>query len=193
MLLFRCGMNHPHHCYHYRHHHNIKLIICHSLHKITNQLVLACKDYLYDITINVDGMDELWRIVGDEISRGVDGSSATVDTLSKQMKQHLENKLKGKVTQHSHSKDQAPVLKEETTLFGRSQPVCHAVILSHRSALTYASWCVAGRMKSCLALLSCYRECIHNVRDSLGIGSQHGMSHFPSMSSLAAAESPMKG
>lgn len=66
----------------------------------------------------MDGVDQLWDVVGEEISSGTDVMSPTVDTLSKQMRQHLENKLKGKSTQHSHGKDNAPILKEEVTLFG---------------------------------------------------------------------------
>lgn len=51
---------------------------------------------------------------------------------------------------------------------------------------------ISGRMKASLALLSYYKECVHNIRDSLGVGA-HGMSHYPSMSSIAPADSPMKG
>ncbi|KAF6039109.1 hypothetical protein EB796_002581 [Bugula neritina] len=133
--------------------------------KITNQLVLACKEYMQQVTINDEGVDNLWSIVSEEIGSGTDSLSAASDTLYKQMKTHLENKLKGKTTQHGHNRDQAPVLVEETTLF--------------------------GRMKACLALLSYYKECVHNVRDSLGVGA-HTMSHYPSMSSVAA-DSPVKG
>ena len=46
-------------------------------------------------------------------------------------------------------------------------------------------------MKACLALLSYYKECVHNIRDSLGVGTQP-MSHYPSMSSVVA-DSPLKG
>ena len=87
--------------------------------QITNQLVLACKDYIQEITINEDGVDELWKIVSDEISSGVEGLTAASDAMYKQMKLHLENKLKGKTTQQGHNRDQAPILKEESTLFGR--------------------------------------------------------------------------
>ena len=87
--------------------------------QITNQLVLACKDYIQEITINEDGVDELWKIVSEEISSGVEGLTAASDAMYKQMKLHLENKLKGKTTQHGHNRDQAPILKEESTLFGR--------------------------------------------------------------------------
>lgn len=79
----------------------------------------ACKDYLHDVTINYDGEDELWKVVSDEINLGVESLSSASDTLYRQMKQHLESKLKGKTTQHGHNREHVPVLKDEATLFGK--------------------------------------------------------------------------
>jgi len=75
---------------------------------------------MQQVTINDEGVDNLWSIVSEEIGSGTDSLSAASDTLYKQMKTHLENKLKGKTTQHGHNRDQAPVLVEETTLFGET-------------------------------------------------------------------------
>ena len=63
-------------------------------------------------------MDELWNIVAHEISSDLETITGTSDALYKQMKNHLENKLKGKTTQHGHNREQAPVFKDESTLYG---------------------------------------------------------------------------
>lgn len=90
--------------------------------------MIACKEYIHDITINYDGVDELWNVVEAEIEAGVDGISAGQDLLNKQMKAQLETKLKVKPAVHTLNKDQVPDFKHETTLHGMTATIARVLL-----------------------------------------------------------------
>jgi len=79
---------------------------------------MACKEYIQEISINEDGVDNLWSIVSEEIKNGAEGLTSACEALYRQMRLNLENRLKGKTQQHGVNKDQQIILKEEQTLFG---------------------------------------------------------------------------
>lgn len=63
--------------------------------KITNQLVLACKEYIRNFTSNVYDEDELWVRIAEEIKqRELQGSG---DAQQRLLRSQLESKLKVKM------------------------------------------------------------------------------------------------
>ncbi len=60
--------------------------------QITNQLVLACKDYVKEATISDDNNDYLWNIVLEEIKK--DNPGMQTDPQQKQFQAQLVDRLK---------------------------------------------------------------------------------------------------
>lgn len=61
--------------------------------QITNQLVLACRDYIKDITISPDDDDKLWDCVTDEVLTR-DVTPGNSDPQQRILQADLESKLK---------------------------------------------------------------------------------------------------
>ena len=62
--------------------------------QITNQLVLACKEYIREVTIARDGEDELWDIVVEEIQGEDQQLQQQPDLQQKQFQATLEARLR---------------------------------------------------------------------------------------------------
>ncbi|XP_069110280.1 uncharacterized protein, partial [Argopecten irradians] len=107
--------------------------------KITNQLVLACKEYIKNCTITVYDGDELWDRIGEEI-RSRD-TIPTVDTQHKFLKSQVEANLKNGPTR-GKSKEGKDLGLQDDSLF--------------------------GRLKACLTLQGYYREMLRSLKDALG-------------------------
>ncbi|XP_052708586.1 uncharacterized protein LOC128183562 isoform X10 [Crassostrea angulata] len=123
--------------------------------KITNQLVLACKEYIKNCTITAYDGDELWVRIKEEI-RNRD-SLPVVDPQQRLLRNQVEAKIK-----------QQGALTRGKTKEGKD--------LGLQDDSLY------GRLKACLTLQGYYRETLRSLRDSLG--QTTNMSHFPSLSSV---------
>ena len=53
--------------------------------QVTNQIVLACKEYIQQCTVSVDDEDQLWQKVQQE--------TATAEPLSSSQQKHLQTQL----------------------------------------------------------------------------------------------------
>ncbi|KAL5009692.1 hypothetical protein ScPMuIL_011997 [Solemya velum] len=106
--------------------------------KVTNQLVLACKEYLKESTLTFDDVDELWEKIGQEIQHRDMLPSA--DPQHRMLRNHVEAKFKG--SRAVKSKEGGDLGIQDDTLY--------------------------GRLKACLTLQVFYRETLRSLRDSLG-------------------------
>ncbi|XP_053397319.1 dynein axonemal heavy chain 5-like isoform X6 [Mercenaria mercenaria] len=123
--------------------------------KVTNQLVMACKEYIKNCTLTMEDDDLLWDRIQDEIEIR-DTSNTDVDPKIKLLKSQVESKLKPGATGRSKTKEGRDLGLHDDTLY--------------------------GRLKACLTLQGFYRETLRSLRDSIGQSSN--MSHFPSLSSV---------
>ncbi|CAH1799095.1 unnamed protein product [Owenia fusiformis] len=93
--------------------------------KITNQLVLVCKDYVKDATINTDDEDHLWEKVDEEIESR--DALQNIDPHHRHMRFQVENKLKG-------GKKKSKDSKTEETLYQRLR-ACLTLQTTYRDML----------------------------------------------------------
>ncbi|OWF37572.1 Dynein heavy chain 5, axonemal [Mizuhopecten yessoensis] len=107
--------------------------------KITNQLVLACKEYIKNCTMTVYDGDELWERIGEEI-RSRD-SLPSMDTQHKYLKNQVEANLKN-APSRGKSKEGKDLGLQDDSLF--------------------------GRLRACLTLQGYYREMLRSLKDALG-------------------------
>ncbi|XP_076466964.1 uncharacterized protein LOC143298129 [Babylonia areolata] len=130
------------------------------LTKVTNQLVMACKDHIKACTINIiQDRDMLWDCVGQE---ALMRDPATIgDPQHKLLKSQVESKLK-QSTRGGKTKEGKDIGVAEDGLY--------------------------NRLRACLTLQGFFREALRSLRDSLG-GSQT-LSHYSSVSSFAQAMVP---
>lgn len=113
------------------------------LTKVTNQLVMACKDHIKSCTTNViEDRDELWDCVAQEAL--MRDPAATGDTQQKLLKSQVESKLKQ--SSRGKAKEGKDIGIAEDGLF--------------------------NRLRACLMLQGFFREALRSLRDSLG-GSQN--------------------
>ena len=70
---------------------HILIFLFHST-KVTNQLVLACKDHIKECTINKDDVDNLWMRVDEEIQFRDQRDSA--DPQHKQLRTEVISRIK---------------------------------------------------------------------------------------------------
>ncbi|XP_060567478.1 dynein axonemal heavy chain 5-like [Ruditapes philippinarum] len=123
--------------------------------KVTNQLVMACKEYIKNCTLTMEDDDLLWDRIQEEIEIR-DTSNTDVDPKIKLLKSQVESKLKPGATGRNKAKEGRDLGLQDDTLY--------------------------GRLKACLTLQGFYRETLRSLRDSIGQSSN--MSHFPSLSSV---------
>ncbi|KAK6187606.1 hypothetical protein SNE40_005595 [Patella caerulea] len=108
------------------------------LAKVTNQIVLACKEHIKKCTINIiEDEDTLWTRVSEEVQNR--DSLNIADPHQKLLRSQVESKLKGTRGKGKESKEIGVVDKS-----------------------------LYGRLRSCLTLQSFYREALRSLRDSLG-------------------------
>ncbi|KAL4232681.1 hypothetical protein ACF0H5_007369 [Mactra antiquata] len=122
--------------------------------KVTNQLVMACKEYIKNCTLTMEDDDLLWDRIQEEIEHR-DHATTDVDPKIKLLKSQVESKLKGPAGR-GKTKEGTELRIQDDTLY--------------------------GRLKACLTLQGFYRETLRTLRDS--IGQSQNMSHFPSLSSV---------
>ncbi|XP_052807484.1 dynein axonemal heavy chain 5-like isoform X7 [Mya arenaria] len=127
--------------------------------KVTNQLVMACKEHIKNCTLTMEDDDLLWDRIEEEIEYR--DTSTDVDPKIKLLKSQVESKLKGATGNRGKSKEGRDLGLQDDTLY--------------------------GRLKACLTLQGFYRETLRSLRDS--IGQSQNMSHFPSMSSIGGPSS----
>ncbi|XP_052242570.1 uncharacterized protein LOC127852659 [Dreissena polymorpha] len=106
--------------------------------KVTNQLVMACKEYIKNCTLTMEDDDLLWARIQEEIENR-DTSSADVDPKIKLLKSQVDAKLKAN---RGKSKEGRDLGLGDDTLY--------------------------GRLKACLTLQGFYRETIRTLKDSIG-------------------------
>ena len=63
------------------------------LPQVTNQLVMACKEYIKNCTLTMEDEDKLWDRIQEEIEHR-DTSNIEVDPKIKLLKSQVESKLK---------------------------------------------------------------------------------------------------
>ncbi|XP_070190368.1 uncharacterized protein [Littorina saxatilis] len=130
------------------------------LTKVTNQLVMACKDHIKGCTINIiEDRDLLWDCVAQEAM--MRDPATVADPQHKLLKSQVESKLK-QSSRAGKAKESKDIGVAEDGLF--------------------------NRLRACLMLQGFYREALRSLRDSLG-GSQT-LSHYSSVSSFAQAMQP---
>ncbi|XP_067674368.1 uncharacterized protein [Haliotis asinina] len=134
------------------------------LTKVTNQLVLACKEHIKGCTINMlDDTDDLWRRVTDEVQQR--DTLPTTDPQQRLLRSQIESKLRAPRGKNKELKD---IGVQDSTLF--------------------------GRLRACLMLQSFYREAFRSLRDSLGTTNNlshfSSVSSFAQVTSLVARTKP---
>ncbi|XP_052089132.1 uncharacterized protein LOC127725852 isoform X10 [Mytilus californianus] len=107
--------------------------------KITNQLVLACKEYIRNFTSNVYDEDELWGRIAEEIKHRE--LLSTVDPQQRLLRSQVESKLKGGM-QRSKTKEGKDLGLQDDSLY--------------------------GRLRACLSLQGFYRDTLRSLKDALG-------------------------
>ena len=70
-----------------------KVLIVSVFPQVTNQLVMACKEYIKNCTLTMEDEDKLWDRIQEEIEHR-DTSNIEVDPKIKLLKSQVESKLK---------------------------------------------------------------------------------------------------
>lgn len=132
--------------------------------KVTNQIVTICKQYLSELSLPIDNVQQLWPSILKEIE---ENSHLLGKEISKPIQISNEDKRNSNMQSRVSNK---PYMKET------KEP---EITLQTTEGLF-------SRLKTCLLVQSKYKEYFKNLRD--GLGGNQALSSFPSASSVYNSE-----